>query len=233
MGSKFVRFGYKRPAGLSKLLSTCPENILRKNVLCQKFSLFFLNLDLMDSCWDHCFKNFSSVFGTAIYVLKGTVWEEEFFLPKLNRIYRYTFGNCAKSSRDMRRFFLDFFSEVYSSFREEQFHERNFVEVELFFIIFRSSAERLWTLQKLPKTVVNTLFYVSRGTFCRISWNENSLMKVFGLWPNFFAIMAKTLRPFFKTELRASGWRIAGKVFLISFKSFFERYRQFEIKFFV
>ena len=143
-----------------KQLSTCAENILRKNVCGQKISLYFF-WNLIDGFFgDHCFKNFSWVVGTSIYVLKGRVWEEGLFLRKINKSHRYFIGTLAKSFRDMTRFFPAFFSEVYSSFTEEQFHESNSVEVEIvYFIVFRSWAKFFWTLQKFFKTVVNTWFY--------------------------------------------------------------------------
>ena len=124
----------------------------------------------MDSFWDLCFKNFSRLVGTSIYVLKGRIWEEWLFLRKINKSHRYFIGTLAKSCRDMTRFFPAFFSEVYSSFTEEQFHESNSVEVEIvYFIVFRSWAKFFWTLQKFFKTVVNTWFYASRGSFAEVS----------------------------------------------------------------
>ena len=174
------------------------KNILWKNVFCQKINLSFFEPWPMDFFWDLSFKNFTRVVRTAIYVMKGTVWEEELFLRKENKIDRYTFGTLAKSFRDMRRLFQSFFSEVYSSFTGEQFHESNFVEVNVYFIIFTSTAERFWTVQKFLKTVVNIWFYVYRGNFWDFSemkivwWKFSASDRIFSqLWQKRFAHFSK------------------------------------------
>ena len=97
--------------GYQKSFLPVQKNILWKNVFCQKINLSFFEPWPMDFFWDLSFKNFSRVVRTAIYVMKGTVWAEELFHRKENKIDRYTFGTLAKSFRDMRRLFQSFFQK--------------------------------------------------------------------------------------------------------------------------